>query len=274
MRNGDMHTARPARARTDRLDRLEGRTALVLGAVGELGRAAAVALASLGARVVVADDDHTALEGAYGGDARFDLPSASTSSAEGYEALAAALPDIDVLIHRPLEAGSASETGRAESGFDAIRHFVPAMMNRRRGSIITLTCSTTTRPAGGRGLGVSPAGHDLHQVVRGLAGELREFGVRVNAVEPHGIEPTAAIAFLASDASAHVTGAVLAVESGWSALENLDERRATTASLHPLGTRLAVDARARAATPLAVLPLPAHNTDTTMNEEAYERRRA
>ena len=55
-----MHTARPVRARSNCLD---GRTALVLGAVGELGRAAATALASLGARVVVVDDDHTALEG-------------------------------------------------------------------------------------------------------------------------------------------------------------------------------------------------------------------
>lgn len=264
-----MHTARPVRARSNCLD---GRTALVLGAVGELGRAAATALASLGARVIVADDDRTALEGEYGGDERFDVPSATTSSAEGLEALAAELPEIDVLIHRPLEAHVPSETGQAESGLEAIRHFVPAMTRRRRGSIITLTCSTTTRPEGGRGLTASPAGRDLHQVVRGLASELRPFGVRVNAVEPHGIEPTAAVAFLASDSSAHVTGAVLAVESGWSALENLDERRATTASLHPLGARLAVDGRARGAR-LAALPLPEYDTDT-MNEEAYERRRA
>lgn len=265
-----MHTTRHAGARSNRL---EGRTALVLGAAGELGRAAATALAALGARVVVADDDLMALEGEYGGDERFDVPSATTSSAEGLEALAAALPEIDVLIHRPLEAHGASETGQAEPGLEAIRPFVPAMTKRRTGSIITLTCSTTTRPAGGRGLTASPAGRDLHQVVRGLASELRPFGVRVNAVEPHGIEPTAAVAFLASDASTHVTGAVLAVESGWSALENLDERRATTASLQPLGGRLVADAGGRAATRLTALPLPTHDTDT-MNEEAYERRRA
>lgn len=266
-----MHTALPARAQTNGL---EGRTALVLGAVGELGRAAATTLAALGARVVVADDDRTALEGEYGGDVRFDLSPALSTGADDLESLAAALPDIDVVIHRPLDPHASGETGQAETGLDAIRHFVPAMTRRRRGSIITLTCSTTTRPAGGRGLTASPAGRDLHQVVRGLASELRPFGVRVNALEPHGIEPTAAVAFLASDSSAHVTGAVLAVESGWSALESLDERPATTASLHPLGARLAVDASGRATTGLAALPLPAHENETMMNEEAYERRRA
>lgn len=247
-----MNTARPARARNTRLS---GRTALVLGATGELGRVAATALAVLGARVIVADDDRTALEGQYGGDDRFVVPAAA---ADEPAALAAALPAIDVLVHRPLEAHAAAETGRAEAGLDAVLPFVPAMMERRRGSIITLTCSTTTRPAGARGLAASPAGHDLHRVVRGLAGELRPFGVRVNAVEPHGIEPTAAVAFLASDASAHVTGAVLAVESGWSSLENLDEPRDTAAPLQPLRA-------------LAVLP---RHADMMREGQAYERRRA
>jgi NAD(P)-dependent dehydrogenase (short-subunit alcohol dehydrogenase family) len=250
-----------------------GRPALVVGAVGDGGRAAPTTLAALGARVIVADGDRAALEGEYAGDERFDLSPALAAGADDLEVLAAALPDIDVVVHRPLEPHAASDAGRAESGIDAIRHFVPAMTRRRRGSIITLTCSTTTRPAGGRGLTPSPAGRDLHQVVRGLASELRPFGVRVNAVEPHGIEPTAAVAFLASDASAHVTGAVLAVERGWSALESMDERPASAASLHPLGAGFGAG-RDQATRGLTALPQRPTETATTMNEEAYERRRA
>jgi 2-keto-3-deoxy-L-fuconate dehydrogenase len=260
-----MHTAAPARARTNCL---HGRTALVLGAVGELGRAAAATLASLGARVVVADDDQAALESEYGGDERFDLNTTVVSSSADLTALAATLPEVDVVIHAP--RGAHMRGG--DAGLDAIRPFVPAMARRRRGSIIALACSSS-RDAGERGFAAS-AGHELHGAVRGFASELRPFGVRVNAVAPDGVAPTTAVAFLASDSSSHVTGAVLAMEQGWSALESLDERSATKASLRPLGAVLSAPPRGPGPTGLAALPLPQRDVEPITNEEAYERRRA
>ena len=268
----DMETTRPVRARTIGL---HGRTALVLGAVGEEGRAAADTLAALGARVVVADDDRTALEHQYGDDERFDLPAAASSSSEGLEALAAALPEIDVLIHRSPNSAPGSRQGPIDSGLDALRHFIPGMAQRRRGSIIALARSSShfARARGHSG-GV---GQEFHQAVRGLASELRPFGVRVNAVAPDGVEPTMAVRFLSSDSSAHVTGAVLAMERGWSTLESLDTTPATMASLRPLGAVLGAVPRGRASADhpgLTALPPRPQPIGSKMSEEAYERRRA
>lgn len=265
-----MDTAAPARPRRIRL---EGRTALVLGAVGEFGRAAATTLAALGARVVVADDDRTALEREYGNDERFEVSPATTSSAEGLAALATSLPEIDVLIHRSRGSAEGSGRNRAGSGLDTIRHFVPAMAQRRRGSIIAFGCWSThsARERGVPGI----AGEGFHQEVRGLAGELRPFGVRVNALAPDGIEPTTAVAFLASDSSAHVTGALLAMERGWSTLERLDSRPSGTVSLRHLEAVLAAGGRDRGSYPgLTVLPSLPHVNEPTMSEEVYERRLA
>jgi NAD(P)-dependent dehydrogenase (short-subunit alcohol dehydrogenase family) len=264
-----MDTVERARARANCL---HGRTALVLGAVGELGRDAASTLASLGARVVVADEDPAALEGQYGDDERFDLSMVAASSSADLEALAAALPEVDIVIHRTRAAAGGARARREDSGLDAIRHFVPAMVRRRRGSIIALACSSS-RTSGERGLAAS-AGRELQGAVRTLASELRPFGVRVNAVAPDGVAPTMAVAFLASDSSSHVTGAVLAMERGWSALESLDERPATTAPPRPLGAAPGVPPRGPGATGPALLPLPLHELEPRMGEEAYERRRA
>jgi NAD(P)-dependent dehydrogenase (short-subunit alcohol dehydrogenase family) len=264
-----MDTAPPARARTNRL---HGRTALVLGAAGELGRAAATTLASLGARVVVADDDQARLEAQYGRDERFDLSGVAVSSSADLEALAAALPEVDVVIHRPGGALRGTRTRSEDSGLDAIRHFVPGMARRGRGSIIALARSSSPH-SGERGVAAS-AGQELHAAVRGLATELRPFGVRVNAVAPDGVAPTMAVAFLASDSSAHVTGAVLAMEQGWSSLESLDERSATTASLRRLGAVLGAPLRGPGAAGLTALPLRPREFEPMMSEEAYERRRA
>jgi 2-keto-3-deoxy-L-fuconate dehydrogenase len=263
-----METVRPIRARRTGL---EGRTALVLGAVGELGGAAARALAALGARVVVADEDHTTLGREYGGDERFDVLPVNTSSAGDLAALAATLPDIDVLIHQ-CERADSSDPAPAGSGLDQIRHFVPAMTRRRRGSIIALACPSPRRDRE-RGAAAS-AGHELHQAVRGLASELQPFGVRVNAVAPDGVEPAPAVAFLASDSSSHVTGAVLAMERGWSALESIDAAPSRAASVRPLAGTLGTDRVRAGRRGMAAMPVRAHVMDSMMTEEAYERRRA
>jgi len=202
---------------------LEGRTALVLGAAGELGRAAAATLATLGARVVVADENAEGLRSAFAEDDRFAVRPIAPDDGT-LPRLAEEFPETDVLVHCPdagVEAESLDSAAAAGACLGAIQHFSPAMARRRGGSIITLTGRPRRACAARhRGLATSSRG-PVAQMVSTLASELQPYGVRVNAVVPVGVAPTVAVAFLASDASRHTTGSMLTIEDGWSAMERL-----------------------------------------------------
>lgn len=250
---------------------LAGRTAIVLGAAGELGVGVAQALADAGARVVVAGDS-AELDARFGGDDRFDL---RTEAPAGSDALAAEAAVADILVHCASPTGIAASPWPSTPADSAcvgeLRRLVPPMAARRRGSIIAIS---SPRPCAGRGDGPSsPPRGPLLEGVRGLASELRPSGVRVNAISVAGADCASAVVFLASDASLHVTGARLAVEPGWSSLEVIDERQLPVTSTPRRGVSapasLEVDAGLDAQPPL--LPFP-RRPDAT--ESLHERRRA
>lgn len=255
---------------------LGGRTALVLGAAAPRGVVAATTLADLGAHVIVAGGDRDALEARYRADDRFDIRVFDPLSDPSHDELAAPFLRADVLVHcvdEPVAHSRSHDDLAAASCLGAIRRFAPAMAARRRGSIIAISSPRPT--CAGRGDVPSPSRGALTQLVRSLATEMRPFGVRVNAIAPRGAGSAPAVTFLASDASAHVTGAVLTIEPGWSVLERLDEapiRPASSSDVISSSSRMAEGHRGLRA-PLAFPGRRIHG-ETATEGRVHERRRA
>ncbi|HVM19067.1 MAG TPA: SDR family oxidoreductase [Egibacteraceae bacterium] len=135
------------------------------------------------------------------------------------------------------------------ASFDLVRAFGPTMVARGAGSIIGFSSIRGTVVEPGQGVyAATKAG--LVQLLRTAAAELGPAGVRVNAVAPGVVETplteqikanpqwyqayaaksafgrwaqpselAGAVVFLASDASTFVTGAVINVDGGWTAID-------------------------------------------------------
>jgi NAD(P)-dependent dehydrogenase (short-subunit alcohol dehydrogenase family) len=240
------------------LFRLDGRTAVVIGAGSGIGRASAHALAAHGASVVCADLNFAAAQ-----------ETASAIDAEAYEVNvldAAAVErladrDVDTVVltaavnvRKRLLDYSREEFDRVVglnlgAAFEVVRAFGRGMVARGRGSIIGFSSirGTTVEP-GQSVYAATKAG--LVQLFRTAAAEFGPAGVRVNAIAPGVVETplteqiksdpgwyqayadkgalgrwaqpsemAGAVVYLASDAASFVTGAVLAVDGGWTAVD-------------------------------------------------------
>ncbi|MDN3495432.1 hypothetical protein QL996_05790 [Planococcus sp. APC 4015] len=267
-----MPIARPARTHAVS-SALGGRTAIVLGATGVLGVAAARALADAGAHVVVVGADDVELDRHFGGDDRFDI---RAHAGTGPHPLASDAVVADILVHCTAPADVAAAQWPAVRAGSAcvgeLRRFIPSMVARRSGSIIAIS---SPRPCAGRGDGPSPRSRGpLPQVVQSLATEMRPFGVRVNVISASGVDGASAVVFLASDASLHVTGAHLALEPGWSSLEPIDPEQTsvTAASRRGAAAEPGIDTGLHVQPPLLPFPLRPRRPDAT--ESLDERRRA
>ncbi|MBP2473264.1 NAD(P)-dependent dehydrogenase (short-subunit alcohol dehydrogenase family) [Crossiella equi] len=133
--------------------------------------------------------------------------------------------------------------------FEVVRAFGKAMVARGRGSIIAFSSIRAVTVEPGQGAyAATKAG--MVQLLRTAAAEFGPSGVRVNAVAPGVVETpltqqikdspewyrayadknalgrwasadelAGAVVYLASDAASYVTGAVLAVDGGWTAVD-------------------------------------------------------
>jgi NAD(P)-dependent dehydrogenase (short-subunit alcohol dehydrogenase family) len=178
-----------------RLFRLDGRTAVVVGAGSGIGRESALALAAHGAEVVCVDRDLAAAEAtaAAGGGLRayeldvLDAPAVSRAAAE--------LGVVDVLVftaatnvRKRLLDYTAEEFDRVvalnlRGSFELVRAFGAGMAERGRGSIIGFSSIRAVTVEPGQGVyAATKAG--LVQLLRTAAAELGPAGVRVNAIAP------------------------------------------------------------------------------------------
>lgn len=183
--------------------RLDGRTAIVVGAGRGIGAACARGLADFGARVVCAD-----LEEPYAREAAAGIEAAGgKADAVGLDvrepAAAAALVERfgapDVLVHtpainvrKPLMAISDEEFERVmelnlTATFRLVRDVGSAMAGRGSGSIIAFSSIRARVVEPGQGAyAATKAG--VVQLLRALAAELAPHGVRANAVAPGIVE--------------------------------------------------------------------------------------
>jgi NAD(P)-dependent dehydrogenase (short-subunit alcohol dehydrogenase family) len=133
--------------------------------------------------------------------------------------------------------------------FRALKTFAPGMAARGKGSIIAFSSVRAQVVEPGQGVYAATKAGTL-QMIRALAAELGESGVRANVVAPGVVETpltepikrneawhrayaeksmlkrwadpsemVGAVVFLASDASSYVTGSYLLVDGGWTAAD-------------------------------------------------------
>lgn len=182
-----------------RLFRLDGRSAVVVGAGSGIGRECALALAAHGARVVCADRDEasasaTASAGEGLSSYRLDVLDPDAVRRASHD-----LDPVDVLVftaatnvRKRLLDYTAEEFDRVvalnlRASFDVVRAFGAGMADRGRGSIIGFSSIRAVTVEPGQGVyAATKAG--LVQLLRTAAAELGPRGVRVNAVAPGVVE--------------------------------------------------------------------------------------
>jgi NAD(P)-dependent dehydrogenase (short-subunit alcohol dehydrogenase family) len=241
------------------LFRLDGKHAVVIGAGSGIGRESALALAAHGARVTCADRDlDAAVETAGSGQTAYHLDVLDDAAIERAVSELGAV-DVLVFtaatnVRKRIVDYSGEEFDRVVSlnlraSFQLIRAFGRQMAERGSGSIIGFSSirGTTVEP-GQSVYAATKAG--LVQLLRTAAAELGPYGVRANAIAPGVVETpltaqikadqgwydayaqksalgrwaqpgelAGAVVYLASDAATFVTGSVLAVDGGWTAVD-------------------------------------------------------
>jgi NAD(P)-dependent dehydrogenase (short-subunit alcohol dehydrogenase family) len=250
----------------EKLFRLDGRVAIVIGAGSGIGQAAALGLAAHGAFVVSADSriesaEQTAKEIGANAEARAVDVTDSASVRGLFDSVMkergrvdAAVTTPAVNVRKPMLDYADEEFDRVieltlKGAFRVLREAGRVMAGQGSGSIIALSSIRSQVVEPGQGI-YAATKSGIVQMVRALAAELGPRGVRVNAIAPGVVdtpltspikdrpewyqayaaksvfnrwaradEMAGPVVYLASDASSYVTGSVLFVDGGWTAVD-------------------------------------------------------
>lgn len=186
---------------------LQGKTALVLGAASGIGKAAAEAMAALGATLICADRDTAGVEATVAGlkaaGLRAEAHTLDAGKAADINALAevvqAAHSRLDIAVSTPAIHVRKLMCDYTDEEYDRVadlnlkgtflflRAFGTIMARQGGGSLIaSSSVRATTLEPGLAIYGATKAG--IIQMCRGLASELGASGVRVNAIVPSIVE--------------------------------------------------------------------------------------
>ena len=188
------------------MTRLEGKIALITGATGGIGQAAARLFADEGARVVLVDLDESALQNAVRsiGEDRASYAVADVTQPEQAQSYVNAAVDrwggIDVFLANAGIEGSISPIPdypidifdrvmavNVRGVWLGIKYVVPVMRERGGGSIV-ITSSTAGIGAGPDMSAYTTSKHAVIGLMRTAAMEGAPLGIRVNTVNPAPIE--------------------------------------------------------------------------------------
>jgi 3-oxoacyl-[acyl-carrier protein] reductase len=245
---------------------LDGKVAVVTGGSRGIGAETARALARNGARVLITGRDAAALDDTVA-ELRSDGVEACGAVADGtdYEAVERAramaeaeLGPVDVLmafvgtgtappgpLHRTsLEAWQSTVDGCLTATFLSLKAFLPGMVDRGRGSIVTMSSLAGRTSATGAPVAYSAAKAGVVMLTHEVAAQYGPHGIRANCVAPSTIltgrteanmpaefrervraqhplgrlgvpaDVASAALFLASDASSWLTGVTIDVAGG------------------------------------------------------------
>ena len=247
------------------LFRLDGKSALVVGAGSGIGQASAQGLAAFGASVICADvkleDAQTTANSIHSAGGLAVARHVDIRNAGSIRGLLAASEQIDVLVstpsinvRKPLLQLTEDEFDRViglnlRGSFLLLREVGRRMAEQGRGSIIVFSSIRSQVVEPGQSIYAATKAGAL-QMVRALAAELGERGVRANCIAPGVVETpltapikehpqwyqayadkgilkrwaqpsemVGAVVYLASEASSYVTGSLLVVDGGWLAAD-------------------------------------------------------